>query len=45
VQTTQIYLHADLHLKEKALSRTTPLGATPTRYHPTDKVLAFLEGL
>lgn len=45
VQTTQMYLHADLHLKERALSRTTPRRATPTRYHAADKVLAFLEGL
>jgi hypothetical protein len=26
VETTQMYLHADLRLKEQALSRTTPLG-------------------
>lgn len=45
METTQMYLHADLHLKENALSRTTQHGAKPTRYRPTDKVLAFLEGL
>jgi len=43
--TTQMYLHADLRLKEKALSRTTPRGDKPTRYRPADKLLAFLEGL
>ena len=32
VETTQIYLHADMKLKEKALSRTPPLGAKPGRY-------------
>ena len=45
VETTQIYLHADLRLKEKALSRTTPRGSKPARYRPTDKLLAFLESL
>jgi len=45
VQTTQIYLHADMRLKEKALSRTTPLGVKPARFRPDDKLLAFLEGL
>jgi len=45
VETTQMYLHADLQLKEKALSHTTPFGAKPGRYHPDDKLLAFLEGL
>jgi site-specific recombinase XerD len=45
VETTQMYLHADMRLKEKALSRTAPLGVTPTRYHPDDKLLTFLESL
>ena len=45
VETTQIYLHADMQLKEKALSRTTPLGVKPGRYRPDDKLLAFLESL
>jgi integrase/recombinase XerD len=45
VETTQMYLHADLRLKEKALSRTTPLKAKSGRYRPDDKLLAFLEGL
>ena len=45
VQTTQIYLHADLALKERALARTTPPGTTPGRYRPPDKLLAFLEAL
>jgi integrase/recombinase XerD len=45
VETTEMYLHADLRIKEKALSRTTPNGIRPTRYRPSDKVLAFLEAL
>ena len=45
VETTQIYLHADLRLKEKALSRITPRGTTHGRYQPNDELLAFLESL
>jgi site-specific recombinase XerD len=45
VATTQVYIHADLALKEKALARTTPQHAAPGRYQPTDSVLAFLDSL
>jgi site-specific recombinase XerD len=45
VATTQIYLHADLALKEQALARTTPAGTTPGRYRPPDTIIAFLEAL
>ena len=45
VETTEMYLHADMRLKEKALSRTEPLGVKPRRYRPDDKLLAFLESL
>ena len=45
VATTQIYLHADLALKERALARTTPKNVKPGRYRPPDKLLRFLEGL
>lgn len=45
VETTQMYLHADMRIKEHALARTTPAGVTPGRYRPTDRLLAFLEGL
>lgn len=44
-ETTDIYLHADLRLKEKALARTTPTGVKPGRYRPSDHVLAFLDSL
>jgi len=45
IETAQIYVHADLALKERALARTTPIGAAPGRYRPPDELLAFLEGL
>jgi integrase/recombinase XerD len=45
VATTQVYIHADLALKEQALARTTPAGTTPGRYQPPDTIIAFLEGL
>jgi site-specific recombinase XerD len=45
IETTQIYLHADLELKERALARTTPANITPGRYKPSDTLLAFLDAL
>ena len=45
LRTVQIYLHADLELKERALARTAPPNTRPGRYHPPDPVLAFLESL
>lgn len=44
-ETTQIYLHADMELKEQALARSTPDGVSPGRFRPSDTLLAFLEGL
>jgi len=45
VETTQMYLHADLRLKEQALARVSPVGITNGRYRPTEPLLAFLESL
>jgi site-specific recombinase XerD len=45
IQTTHIYLHADMAMKEKALARATKSKVTPKRYRPTDQLLAFLESL
>lgn len=46
LQSTQIYLHADLAIKERALSRTSPSGThTAGRYRPPDRLLAFLDSL
>lgn len=43
--TTQIYIHANLALKEQALARTTPSNVPPGRYKPDDELLAFLKDL
>lgn len=45
IESTQIYLHADLAIKERALARTAPIGTSPGRYRAPDTLLAFLEGL
>jgi integrase len=44
-ETTQVYLHADLAVKERALAKAAPLGITIRRYRPDDKLLAFLKSL
>jgi integrase/recombinase XerD len=45
METTQVYLHANLALKEQALAKTNPFKERPGRYRPGDKLLAFLQGL
>ena len=45
VEATQVYIHADMAIKERALARTTPPGSIPGRYRPPDTLLAFLEAL
>jgi integrase/recombinase XerD len=45
VATTQIYVHADMTLKERAIARITPPTTKPGRYHAPDAMLAFLEHL
>lgn len=45
-ETTQIYLAADLALKQKALAKTGPVATRPgRRFHPDDRLLAFLKAL
>ena len=43
--TAQLYLHADMNQKERAIARVTPPGTQPGRYRPPDPLLAFLEQL
>ncbi len=45
VETTQIYLHANLQIKEQALAKTNEFKRGLVRYRPKDQLLAFLQGL
>jgi site-specific recombinase XerD len=45
LETTQIYLDANLALKEEALKKTRPVGAKVGRYKPGDQLLNFLKNL
>lgn len=44
-KATDVYLHADMKLKEQALARTAPRPQDAKRYRPADNLLAFLETL
>jgi integrase/recombinase XerD len=45
VETTQIYLDANLALKEDALKKTSPVNASVGRFKPDDDLLSFLRNL
>lgn len=45
LESTNVYLHADMAIKEQALARTAPPDANPGRYRPPDQLLAFLNSL
>lgn len=45
VDTTLVYLEADLKMKERAAKKTSLPNSAPRRFKPRDKLLAFLEGL
>ena len=45
LETTQIYLDADLTLKERVLDKTAPHDGRAGRYRPDDQLMAFLGGL
>jgi integrase/recombinase XerD len=44
-ETTSIYLHADMQLKERALANTTAKNVPMPRYQPSDRVMDFLKSL
>ena len=44
-ETTQIYLHADMRLKERALGHAQENGVAPDRFQPPDALMTFLESL
>lgn len=45
VETTQVYLDANLALKQEVLDRITPPNGSPGRHRPDDRLLAFLKSL
>jgi integrase/recombinase XerD len=45
VETTQIYLHADMKLKEQALNKAAPVNTPWKRFRPDDELLEFLNSL
>jgi integrase/recombinase XerD len=45
VATANIYIHADMSHKERAIARIQPPDTKPGRYRPADSLLAFLEAL
>ena len=45
LETVDVYVHANLSMKEKALAKTTPLDVPQGRYSPDDELLTFLKGL
>jgi integrase/recombinase XerD len=45
LETTQIYVHADLTMKERILAKTAPHGSRMQRFRPGDSLMAFLKAL
>ena len=45
IETTQIYLEANLELKERMLAKPSPPDGKAARYRPDDTLLAFLRAL
>jgi integrase len=45
IETTEMYLHASMAMKEKALAKATSSKTRNGRYRPTDRLLAFLKSL
>jgi integrase/recombinase XerD len=45
LESTKVYLHADMALKERALARTAPHDSRPDRYRASDELLTFLDRL
>jgi hypothetical protein len=44
-ETTEMYLHAEMQLNERALAHASPASFVPNRFRPRDALLAFLESL
>jgi len=45
IETTNVYVHANLAMKKKALAKIQPMDTPFRRFRPDDRLLAFLEAL
>jgi site-specific recombinase XerD len=45
IETTQVYIHADMKLKEQALNKVASKGVKLKRFRPDDELLEFLNSL
>ena len=45
IETTNVYVHANLAMKEQALAKIQPMDTPFRRFRPDDQLLAFLEAL
>jgi site-specific recombinase XerD len=45
LETTHIYIEADLQMKQQALEKVEPAGQGFRRFAPSDDLLAFLSAL
>jgi integrase/recombinase XerD len=45
IETTQIYLDANLAIEDEILAKTDPVKSTSRRYRPGDRLLNFLSSL
>ena len=45
VESTQVYVDANLAMKEEILAKTSPRSVRPRRYRPSDRLMVLLEGL
>jgi integrase/recombinase XerD len=45
IDTTQMYIEADLAMKERALAKTASPNIKSSRFHPSDQLLEFLDSL
>ena len=45
IETTQVYLHAEMEIKKRAMEQTRPVDVPKGVYQPNDDILAFLNSL
>ena len=45
VESTQVYLHADMQIKKNAMDQTRPTDVPEGTYRPENELMAFLEAL